>query len=192
MASTDEWNVVETLLNKVLNEKDSKKLINAMKTSVKKEFERSLNEFAKKINEPVEILLVGNDPKFMRELIDTFGRSNLITSIRFTGTVEEARKMIFQQGIFVDFPIANIIIFDFPTLVGESGLKILEDIMEKKSVIKNVPVIILTDDFEKVKHFGRYHPNLFLTKPNNFDEYKDTVESIKDFWLTYTSATEIE
>jgi hypothetical protein len=192
MASTDEWNVVETLLNKVLNEKDSKKLINAMKTSVKKEFERSLNEFAKKINEPVEILLVGNDPKFMRELIDTFGRSNLITSIRFTGTVEEARKMIFQQGIFVDFPIANIIIFDFPTLVGESGLKILEDIMEKKSVIKNVPVIILTDDFEKVKHFERYHPNLFLTKPNNFDEYKDTVESIKDFWLTYTSATEIE
>jgi DNA-binding NtrC family response regulator len=163
-----------------------------MKTSVKKEFERSLNEFAKKINEPVEILLVGNDPKFMRELIDTFGRSNLITSIRFTGTVEEARKMIFQQGIFVDFPIANIIIFDFPTLVGESGLKILEDIMEKKSVIKNVPVIILTDDFEKVKHFERYHPNLFLTKPNNFDEYKDTVESIKDFWLTYTSATEIE
>ena len=45
---------------------------------------------------PVEILLVGNDPKFMRELIATFGRSKLITSIRFTGAVEEARKMIFQ------------------------------------------------------------------------------------------------
>jgi CheY-like chemotaxis protein len=192
MAGTDEWNVVETLLNKVLNEEDSKKLVNAVKTSVKQEFKQSLNGFAKKLNEPVEILLVGNDPKFMRELIETFGKSNLITSIRFTGTVEEARKMIFQQGIFVDFPIANIIIFDFPTLVGKSGLKILEEIMEKKSIIKNVPVIILTDDFEKVKHFERYHPNLFLTKPNNFEEYKNIVESIKEFWLTYTSNTEQE
>lgn len=190
MTGTDEWNVVETILSDVLNEDDAEKLVIAMKTSVKHDFEQILNEFAKKINEPVEILLIGNDPKFMRELIATFGRSNLITSIRFTGAVEEARKMIFQQGVFADFPIANIIIFDFSTLVGEAGLKILEDIMEKKSVIKNVPVIILSDDFEKVKHFEEYHPNLFLTKPKNFEEYTNVVELIKEFWLTYTSNSE--
>ena len=61
----------------------------------------------------------------------------LISSIRFTGAIEEAKKMIFQQGVFGDFPIANIIIFDFPTLEGKAGLKVLEDIMKKKSVIKN-------------------------------------------------------
>lgn len=189
MTGTDEWNVVETILNNVLKEDDAKKLVNAMKTSVKHDFEQVLKEFAKKINEPVEILLIGNDPKFMRELIKTFGRSNLITSIRFTGAVEEAKKMIFQLGVFADFPVANIIIFDFPTLVGEGGLKILEEIMDKKSVIKNVPVIILTDDLEKVKHFEEYHPNLFLTKPSNHEEYKNVVETIKEFWLTYSSNT---
>ena len=143
----------------------------------------------KKYNEPVEILLIGNDPNFMRELIETFGRLKLTTSIRFTGTVEEARKMIFQLGVFKDFPIANIIIFDFPTLLEKGGIEILDEIMNKKSVIKDVPVIILTDDFEKVKHFKNYHPNLFLTKPNNLEEYKNVVESIKEFWLTYTSDT---
>ena len=86
MTGTDEWNVVETILSDVLNEDDAEKLVNAMKTSVKHDFEQILNEFAKKINEPVEILLIGNDPKFMRELIATFGRSKLITSIRFTGS----------------------------------------------------------------------------------------------------------
>ena len=79
MTGTDEWNVVETILSDVLNEDDAEKLVNAMKTSVKHDFELILNEFAKKINEPVEILLIGNDPKFMRELIATFGDSNLIT-----------------------------------------------------------------------------------------------------------------
>jgi response regulator RpfG family c-di-GMP phosphodiesterase len=190
MSSTDEWNVVEKILGDVLNKNDAEKLVYALKTSVKHDFEQILNEYANKINEPVEILLIGNDPKFMQELIATFGRSKLITSIRFTGSVEEAYNMIFQEGVFIDFPIANIIIFDFPTLLGKGGLEILEDIMKKKSIIKNVPVIILNDDFEKVKHLEKYHPDLFLTKPNNFKEYKNVVESIKEFWLTYTSNTE--
>jgi CheY-like chemotaxis protein len=189
MVDTDEWNLVERILGNVFNEDDAEKLVYALKTSEKHDFEKLLNEFAKKINEPVEILLVGNDPKFMNELIATFGRSKLITSIRFTGAVEEAREMIFQQGMYNDFPIANIIIFDFATLQGKAGLEVLEDIMKKKSIIKNVPVIILTDDFEKVKHLEKYHPDLFLTKPNNFEEYKNVVESIKEFWLTYTSNT---
>jgi response regulator RpfG family c-di-GMP phosphodiesterase len=123
----------------------------------------------------------------MRELITTFGRSNLVSSIRFTGAVEEARKMIFQQGVFSEFPIANIIIFDFPTLEEKGGLEILADIMEKKSIIKDVPVIILNDDFEKVKHLEKYHPDLFITKPNNSKEYKNVVNSIKEFWFTYTT-----
>jgi response regulator RpfG family c-di-GMP phosphodiesterase len=189
MAGKDEWNTVKTLINKVLDEDDAEKLVSSMRTSMSHDFEQILNQFAKKINEPVEILLIGNDPNFMRELIETFGRSKLTTSIRFTGAVEEARKMIFQQGVFKDFPIANIIIFDFSTLLEEGGLEMLDEIMNKKSVIKDVPVIILTDDFEKVKHFENYHPNLFLTKPNNLEEYKNIVESIKDFWLTYTSDT---
>jgi CheY-like chemotaxis protein len=187
MNGTDEWNLVETILSDVLSKNDSEKLVCALKTSVKHEFEEILDVYTNRINEPVEILLVGNDPKFMRELIATFGRSKLISSIRFTGAVEEARKMIFQQGVFSDFPIANIIIFDFPTLEGEAGLKVLEDIMQKQSIIKNVPVIILNDNFEKVKHLQKYHPDLFLTKPSNFEEYKDVVESIKKFWLTYKS-----
>jgi hypothetical protein len=190
MTGPDEWNIVENILSTVLNEDDSEKLVYAMKTSVKHEVEQILKEFAKKINVPVEILLVGNDPKFMEELIATFGRSNLITSIRFTGSVEESFNMIFQEGVYGDFPIANIIIFDFPTLRGKGGMEILEDIMKKKSIIKDVPVIILTDDFEKVKHLEKYHPDLFLTKPNNFEEYKKVVESIKEFWLTYTSNSE--
>ena len=85
--------------------------------------------------------------------------------------------------IYDDFPIANILIFDFPTLQGKAGLKVLEDIMKKRSIIKNVPVIILNDDFEKVKNLEKYHPDLFLTKPNNFEEYKNVVESIKEFGL---------
>jgi response regulator RpfG family c-di-GMP phosphodiesterase len=189
MVGTDEWNLVERILSNLLNEDDAEKLVYALKTSVKHDFEEILEVYTNKINEPVEILLVGNDPKFMNELIATFGRSKLITSIRFTGAVEEAREMIFQQGMYNDFPIANIIIFDFATLQGKAGLEVLEDIMKKKSVIKNVPVIILTDDFEKVKHLEKYHPDLFLTKPNNFEEYKNVVESIKEFWLTYTVNT---
>lgn len=189
MTGTDEWKEVKTILSNVLDEDDADKLISSIKTSVKHDFEQILNEYIRKINEPVEILLIGNDPKFMRELIATFGSSKLTTSIRFTGAVEEARKMIFQQGVYSDFPIANIIIFDFPTLLEKGGLEILEDIMNKKSIIKDVPVIILTDDFEKVKHFEKYHPNLFLTKPNNLEEYAKVVEIIKEYWLTYNSNT---
>ena len=98
-------------------------MVYALKTSVKHDFEEILDVYSNKINEPVEILLVGNDPKFMRELIATFERSKLITSIRFTGAVEEAREMIFQQGVYEDFPIANIIIFDFPTLEEKGWVK---------------------------------------------------------------------
>ncbi|ADZ09861.1 hypothetical protein Metbo_1635 [Methanobacterium lacus] len=185
MSRKDEWKSVEKILNNVFNEEDTENLVYSMKTSVKHEIEQIVKGFAKKINEPVEILLVGNDPKFMQEIISTFGRSNLITTIRFTGSIEEAHSMIFQQGVYTDFPIANIIIFDFPTLSGKNGIKILEEIMVKDSIIQNVPVFILNDDFEKVKHLAKYHPDLFLTKPDNFEEYKNVIEEIKEFWLTY-------
>ena len=93
MSGTDDWNVVERILSNVLNEKDAEKLVYALKTSVKHDFEEILNKYTNKINEPVEILLIGNDPKFMQELIATFGRSKISTSIRFTGSVREAFNM---------------------------------------------------------------------------------------------------
>ena len=132
MVGIDEWNVIETILSNVLSEKDAEKLVSALRTSVRHDFEVILDVYTKKINETVEILLVGNDHKFMNELIETFVRSKLNTSIRFTGAVEEAREMIFQLGMYNDFPIANIIIFDFPTLQGKAGLEVLEDIMKKR------------------------------------------------------------
>ena len=39
MVDTDEWNLVETILNHVLSEKDSEKLVYALKTSMKHDFE---------------------------------------------------------------------------------------------------------------------------------------------------------
>ena len=92
MVDTDEWNLVETILSNVLSEKDSEKLVYALKTSMKHEFEEMLDLYSHRINEPVEILLIGNDPKFMRELIATFGRSKLISSIRFTGQWKKPGK----------------------------------------------------------------------------------------------------
>ena len=65
-------------MSNVLNENDAEKLVYSLKKSVKHDFEQILNAYTNKINEPVEILLIGNDPKFMQELIATFGRSKLI------------------------------------------------------------------------------------------------------------------
>ena len=72
MSGTDDWDEVERILNSLLTENDAEKLVQALKTSVKHEFEEILDVYTNKINEPIEILLVGNDLKFMRELIETF------------------------------------------------------------------------------------------------------------------------
>ena len=78
MSGTDEWNVVERILSNVLNENDAEKLVYALKTSVKHDFEEILDVYSNKINEPVEILLVGNDPKFMRELLQHLENQTLL------------------------------------------------------------------------------------------------------------------
>jgi hypothetical protein len=78
MNGTNEWDTVETILNNVLNGEDAEKLVYALKTSMEHDFNKILNEFAKKINEPVEILLVGNDPKFMRELLQHLENQTLL------------------------------------------------------------------------------------------------------------------
>ena len=48
MNGTDEWNVVIKILENVLNEDDSEKLVYALKTSIKHEVEQILENEAKK------------------------------------------------------------------------------------------------------------------------------------------------
>ena len=49
MAGKDEWNTVKTILNKVLGEDDTEKLVSSMRNSMSHDFEQILNQFAKKI-----------------------------------------------------------------------------------------------------------------------------------------------
>ncbi len=64
------------------------------------------------------------------------------------------------------------------------GFEVLRQI-KKNSATKNIPVIMLTSSVEEhdVMRSYEYGANSYVAKPLNFDDFKETVKKVGNYWL---------
>ncbi len=96
----------------------------------------------------------------------------------------EALHMLHQERDY-NVPKPDLIILDL-YLPKKSGREILEEIGGDKN-LRNIPIIILSsstvqEDLDKHKS----HVHLFITKPFEWEEYKNVLGSIEEFWIQYS------
>jgi len=79
--------------------------------------------------------------------------------------------------------IPDLIILDLK-LPFLGGLEILRKIREGKYT-KDIPVVVFTssDDPEDLKNSYMLGANSFVKKPENYEEYIETLKKIVDYWL---------
>ena len=140
--------------------------------------------------EPVEILLVEDNPADAELTIHALEKSKLINQIRHLQDGAEALDFLFCRGPYstrkFDAP-PRLILLDVK-LPKVDGIGVLEKI-KGDTRTKAIPVILLTSSKEErdVATSYRLGVNSYIQKPVNFAEFQDVVKQLGMYWLLVNS-----
>jgi CheY-like chemotaxis protein len=130
-----------------------------------------------------EILLIEDNLGDVLLTKEAFRASHFKYNLSIAKDGEEALKRLGQQGEFNNAPLPDLILLDL-SLPKIDGREVLEKI-KNNTVLKNIPVIILSGSAAESDMTSSYnlHANSYVIKPDNFDDFKEIVASIENYWL---------
>jgi CheY-like chemotaxis protein len=152
---------------------------------------------AKHMNElnPVEILLVEDNPQDLELALRALRKSNLANYIQVARDGAEAMDFIFCEGQYAERRIDNgprVILLDLK-LPKVDGLEVLRRIKSDERT-RSIPVVVLTSSKESsdVTESYRLGVNSYIVKPVNFERFVAAVQELGMYWLLLNQPPKID
>ena len=135
------------------------------------------------IGEPIDILLVEDNPGDARLAKEALKDAKVSNSLHWVKDGVEAMQFLRQDGDHADAPRPDVILLDL-NLPKKDGREVLEEIKSDPHLMR-IPVVVLTVSSaeEDVLKSYNLHANCFISKPLDLDRFIEVVRSIEDFWL---------
>ncbi len=133
--------------------------------------------------EPVEILLVEDNPRDARLAVETLKDSKIHNNLYHVKDGVEAMDFLRRRGEYAGVPVPDLILLDL-NLPRKDGREVLEEIKEDAQ-LKLVPVVVLTTSEAERDLVRTYdlHANAYVVKPLDLDRFIEVVQAIEDFWF---------
>jgi CheY-like chemotaxis protein len=134
--------------------------------------------------QPVEILLVEDNPGDVRLTLEALKDGKVLNHLSVVGDGVEAIAFLHQEGAYANAPSPDLIFLDL-NLPKKDGREVLQEIKNDES-LKHIPVVVLTTSNADMDILRTYelHANCYITKPVDFEQFTKVIKSIEDFWLT--------
>lgn len=135
-------------------------------------------------DEPVDILLVEDNPGDVRLTQEAFEETTLETDLHVVRDGEEALAFLYQRGEFAGAERPDLVLLDL-NLPKVDGMEVLRDLKSDRT-LRRIPVVVLTGSEAPEDIIESYEQcsNAYLTKPADPDEFVALIEAIESFWLT--------
>ena len=131
---------------------------------------------------PVRILIVEDNPgdvELAREALRTSKLANELTVVN-----DGKSALALLEAAERDGTLPDLVFLDL-NLPGMPGTEVLKTIKTTASMAR-IPVVVLTSsraERDIVKSYD-LHANCFVTKPIDFAQFIEVIQSIEDFWFT--------
>ena len=137
-------------------------------------------------NDPVEILLVEDNPNDMELALHALKKHNLSNHIETVRDGAEALDFIFGAGAFAGRDVADgprVILLDLK-LPKVDGLEVLRRVKADPRT-RRIPVVVLTSSSEERDIVESYDlgVNSYITKPVDFEQFTEAVRTLGLYWL---------
>lgn len=134
--------------------------------------------------EPLQILLVEDDPGDVELTRESLSDSKLAINISVAGDGVEAMAFLRKEGEYSSAVTPDLILLDL-NMPRKDGREVLAEIKADDS-LKMIPVVILTTSSAETDIVKSYDlgANCYVTKPVGFDQFAKVVDAIEDFWFT--------
>ncbi|MHB9053073.1 MAG: response regulator [Thermoleophilia bacterium] len=136
--------------------------------------------------EPVDILLVEDNPSDAELALRALKKNNLANSLYWAKDGEEALEYIFATGAFTGREVEaapKVILLDLK-LPKVDGLEVLRRVKADERT-RTVPVVVLTSSREERDLTESYSlgVNSYIAKPVDFEQFIISVRDIGLYWL---------
>jgi CheY-like chemotaxis protein len=134
--------------------------------------------------EPIEILLVEDNPADVRLTQEGLRDSKVRNNLHVIGDGEQALEFLRHDGQFADTPRPDLILLDL-NLPKKDGREVLEEIKSDPE-LAHIPVVVLTTSAgeEDVLRAYKLQAACYITKPVDLDQFIKVVNAIENFWMT--------
>jgi CheY-like chemotaxis protein len=138
----------------------------------------------RQIKNPIEILLVEDNPGDVRLVREVFKDAKICNNMQVAADGEEAMLILRKESEYANRNRPDLILLDL-NLPKKDGREVLTDIKGDDD-LKRIPVVILTTSKAQEDLIETYnnHANCYITKPVDLDQFIRVVRSIEDFWLS--------
>jgi two-component system, response regulator len=135
--------------------------------------------------QPLEVLLVEDDPDDVELTLHTLEREHISNSVHVVRDGEEALDYIFCRGPYAERESTNprLILLDLK-LPKVDGLQVLREIKADPRT-RSIPVVILTSSTEEKDLSTGYERgvNSYIQKPVDFGQFQKTIRETGFYWL---------
>lgn len=134
--------------------------------------------------EPVEILLVEDNPGDTRLTIEALKESKINNKLNTVEDGVEALKYLQKKDQYEHARTPDLILLDLD-LPNMSGRELLELVKTDKA-LRRIPIVILTisESDKDVLQSYDMQANAYVRKPIDLDQFVKVVQSIENFWFT--------
>lgn len=133
---------------------------------------------------PIEILLVEDNPGDVRLTVETFKEQKIYNNIHVVSDGAEALDFLYKRGKHSNAMRPDLILLDL-NLPKIDGREVLKEI-KNNDHLKSIPVVILTvsKSEEDILKSYNLHANCYISKPIDLAQFERVVKTIQEFWLT--------
>ena len=135
---------------------------------------------------PVEILLVEDNPHDIELTLRALKKRNLANKVHVVKDGAEALDYIFASGAHADRNMDDSpkVIFLDLKLPKIDGLEVLRRIKSDEGT-KTIPIVVLTSSREEQDMIESYKlgVNSYIVKPVDFDKFLDSVGELGFYWV---------
>jgi len=134
--------------------------------------------------EPVEILLVEDNPGDVRLILEAFREGKIYNHLSVVSDGVEALAFLRREERYANVARPDLILLDL-NLPKKDGRDVLAEIKEEES-LKRIPVVVLTtSNAEKdILETHNLCASCYITKPVDFAQFVTVVKLIEDFWFS--------
>lgn len=135
---------------------------------------------------PVEILLVEDNPRDAELTIRALKKNNLANRLIHVQDGAEALDFLFGRGKYAERKInqrPRLVLLDLK-LPKVSGLEVLRTIKQHEQT-KNIPVVVVTSSIEDPDIQSAYAlgVNSYVVKPVQFEAFSEAISRLGIYWL---------
>jgi CheY-like chemotaxis protein len=135
------------------------------------------------IAELASILLVEDDPGDVMLIRDALAEHKVGNTVSVVSDGVEAMEFVRGEGSYAGVERPDLVLLDL-NLPRKSGAEVLAEI-KGDLALSMIPVIVLTtsDSEEDVVRSYQRHANAYITKPLDFERFREIVHKIDDFFI---------